>query len=304
MKVDVIQTSFSGGEFGPSLYGRTDIAQYANACEIVQNMLPRSYGPAISMPGTRYVATASDSTLRTRLIKFVFNRSDAYVIEMGDLYMRFYTNRGQVITPSGTEDLSAFGSNVKAHWKCNDNTNSTTVLDAQTTHNGSTSTITQSLSTTAIVSTGFQLNGIYHVSVTDHANFTRTAASQPMTIVGWAYYSNNGSTQAIVSKSGEYEFSINSSDQLSFIVSSGTADTKLLIHADGADGSTSFTDSSASGHTITANGNAQVDTDQKEFGTGSLLCDGTGDYLSIPDHADWDLEQAISRLIFGLGSTL
>jgi hypothetical protein len=288
MKVDVIQTSFSGGEFGPSLYGRTDIAQYANACEIVQNMLPRSYGPAISMPGTRYVATASDSTLRTRLIKFVFNRSDAYVIEMGDLYMRFYTNRGQVITPSGTEDLSAFGSNVKAHWKCNDNTNSTTVLDAQTTHNGSTSTITQSLSTTAIVSTGFQLNGIYHVSVTDHANFTRTAASQPMTIVGWAYYSNNGSTQAIVSKSGEYEFSINSSDQLSFIVSSGTADTKLLIHADGADGSTSFTDSSASGHTITANGNAQVDTDQKEFGTGSLLCDGTGDYLSIPDHADWD----------------
>jgi len=32
--------------------------------------------------------------------------------------------------------------------------------------------------------------------------------------------------------------------------------------------------------TITANGNAQVDTAQKKFGTGSYLGDGTGDFLS------------------------
>src|SRR3990167_9692502 len=102
MKIDIIQTSFAAGEIAPSLFGRADIAQYANACEIVENMLPRSYGPAISMPGTRYVATVSDSTLSTRLIKFVFNRSDAYAIEMGDLYMRFFTNRGQVTTRGGT----------------------------------------------------------------------------------------------------------------------------------------------------------------------------------------------------------
>jgi len=70
MKVDTIQTSFAGGEFGASLRGRTDIAQYANACEIVQNFLIRPYGSAISTPGTRYVATASDSTLKTRLIPF------------------------------------------------------------------------------------------------------------------------------------------------------------------------------------------------------------------------------------------
>lgn len=40
-------------------------------------------------------------------------------------------------------------------------------------------------------------------------------------------------------------------------------------------------------HTVTANGNAQLDTAQKKFGTASLLLDGTGDYLSIPDSADW-----------------
>lgn len=35
--------------------------------------------------------------------------------------------------------------------------------------------------------------------------------------------------------------------------------------------------------TITAYGNAQVDTSNPKFGTGSLLLDGTGDYLEVPD---------------------
>lgn len=292
MKFDVIQTSFASGEIAPSLQGRTDIAQYANACATVQNMLPRPYGPAISMPGTRYVATVSDSTLRTRLIPFVFNRTDAYVIEMGDLYMRFFTNRGQVVSKAGTEDLSAFTANLIAHYKMNDNvggTGTTVVLDAVGSHNGTASTVTSSLSTTAIVSTGFDLDGRYHVSVADHINFTRTASTQPMTIALWGYYRNNGSNQCLFSKSGEYELSINSSNELSFIVTAGIGDSKLLAHCDGTDASTSFTDSSNSSHTITANGNAQVDTSQKVFGTGSLLLDGSGDYLSVPDHDDWNL---------------
>lgn len=102
MKVDTIQTSFAGGEFGPDLYGRTDIAQYANACEIVENFLIRSYGPAISAPGTKYIGTVSTSTVKNRLIKFIFNRTDSYVIEMGPLYFRFYTNGGIVVTTGTT----------------------------------------------------------------------------------------------------------------------------------------------------------------------------------------------------------
>lgn len=101
-KIDHIQTSFAGGEFGPSLFGRTDIVQYANACQTVKNFLIRPYGPAISTPGTRYIATVSDSTLQTRLIKFVFNRSDAYIIEMGEKYFRYFTNGGVVVTTGST----------------------------------------------------------------------------------------------------------------------------------------------------------------------------------------------------------
>lgn len=286
-KVDTIQTSFAGGEFGPSLYGRTDIAQYANACAIVENFLIRPYGSAISAPGTNYVATVSDSTLRTRLIKFVFNRTDAYVIEMGDLYMRFFTNRGQVITPVATEDLSAYSANLKAQWKANDNTNSTTVLDGTGSHSGSVGTLTSSISTTGIINQAFDLKGLYHVSVADHADFTRTASSQPMTIMGWFYYKNNGATQALISKSNEYDLLINSSDQLVYNAYSANSNTKLLLHMNGTDGSTTFTDSSASANAVTAIGNAQIDTAQSKFGGASGLFDGSGDYLSMPDSADF-----------------
>ena len=61
--------------------------------------------------------------------------------------------------------------------------------------------------------------------------------------------------------------------------------TKLLLHCDGTDGSTTFTDES--GKTVTAVGNAQIDTAKKVFWTGSALFDGTGDWLSIPDSADF-----------------
>lgn len=56
----------------------------------------------------------------------------------------------------------------------------------------------------------------------------------------------------------------------------------LLLHCDGTDGSTSFPDSSLFNRTVTAHGNAQVDTAQFKFGTGSALLDGSGDYLTAP----------------------
>ena len=105
-KVSYIKTSFAGGQFGSSLWGRTDVAQYDNACEIVENMLVRPYGSAISTPGTRFInetktsALGSDSTVR--LIPFIFNREDSYVFEAGDYYFRFYTDRGIVITTGTT----------------------------------------------------------------------------------------------------------------------------------------------------------------------------------------------------------
>lgn len=45
---------------------------------------------------------------------------------------------------------------------------------------------------------------------------------------------------------------------------------------DGADAATTFTDSETTPKTVTANGNAQIDTAQSKFGGASALFDGTG----------------------------
>lgn len=62
---------------------------------------------------------------------------------------------------------------------------------------------------------------------------------------------------------------------------------QLLLHGDGTNGSTTITDSSTTPHTMTANGNAQITTTSPKFGTGSILFDGAGDYVSTPDSADF-----------------
>ena len=59
------------------------------------------------------------------------------------------------------------------------------------------------------------------------------------------------------------------------------ANVSALLHFDGADGSTTFTDQKAL--TWTGVGNAQIDTAQTKFGTGALLLDGAGDYIGTPD---------------------
>lgn len=59
--------------------------------------------------------------------------------------------------------------------------------------------------------------------------------------------------------------------------------TKALLHFDGTDGSTTFTDET--GRTWTAAGNAQIDTAQKKFGTASGLFDGAS-YIDTPDSVD------------------
>lgn len=55
----------------------------------------------------------------------------------------------------------------------------------------------------------------------------------------------------------------------------------LLIHGNGANGATTFTDNSPYGLAITRVGSAQIDTSSKPYGTGSILLNGTTDALSV-----------------------
>lgn len=70
-----------------------------------------------------------------------------------------------------------------------------------------------------------------------------------------------------------------------YVIQEKSNSTKLMLHLDGADGSTAITDET--GKTVTANGNAQIDTAQSQFGGASGLFDGNGDYLTLADSDDW-----------------
>ena len=66
------------------------------------------------------------------------------------------------------------------------------------------------------------------------------------------------------------------------------ANTLLLIHSNTTMGSTTFTDSSSSAHTITANGN--VDHVAPKIGLGMLAVNKVAQsYVSFPDSRDWDV---------------
>lgn len=92
-----IQASFNAGELSPRLAGRADIAKYAAACALLEGFVPLIQGPAQRRAGFRYVAEVKNSTDRTWLVKFEFNTTQAYQLEFGNGYIRFFANHGQVI---------------------------------------------------------------------------------------------------------------------------------------------------------------------------------------------------------------
>jgi hypothetical protein len=91
-----MQTSFGGGEFSPLMNGQVDLDRYRQALEKCLNYLPTLQGGLVRRSGTKYVSEVKDSTKSTRLIPFEFSTTQAYILEFGDEYIRFYRNNGQI----------------------------------------------------------------------------------------------------------------------------------------------------------------------------------------------------------------
>lgn len=122
-----------------------------------------------------------------------------------------------------------------------------------------------------------------------HANLHLGAGAGSYTVTGTNASLLHGRT--LVAGAGSYTLT---GTNASLVLDIPFSAVKLLVGFEGTDASTTFTDESASPHTLTANGNAQVDTAQFKFGSASGLFDGTGDYISTGDSADWDLADANS----------
>lgn len=77
--------------------GRVDQERYSRGLHDSQNFIPLVSGPAMRRSGTVSVTAVKNSANRTWLRRFEFSQSQAFQIEFGDFYLRFYTNHGQVI---------------------------------------------------------------------------------------------------------------------------------------------------------------------------------------------------------------
>lgn len=96
-KAHPIQNSFNAGELSPTMDGRTDVDKYLIGGSVVENFIPMIEGPITRRPGTYFVAEVKDHADGAWLAKFEFNVDQAYILEFGDQYIRFYTNDGVVL---------------------------------------------------------------------------------------------------------------------------------------------------------------------------------------------------------------
>jgi hypothetical protein len=89
-----LTSNFNGGEISPRMEGRTDTAVYQIALAEMVNFAPSVEGPAVKVPGFRYIRAAAAAS--TWLSPFVMGRLQAYVIEWLEGKLRFFTNGGRI----------------------------------------------------------------------------------------------------------------------------------------------------------------------------------------------------------------
>lgn len=88
----VSQRSFTAGEVAPSLYERVDLVKYATGLRTCKNATVLRYGGVSNRAGTEFICEVSDSTKSVRLIPFIYNSDQTYVLEFGQNYMRVIKN--------------------------------------------------------------------------------------------------------------------------------------------------------------------------------------------------------------------
>lgn len=105
-KTTPIQTNFTGGEISPRLHGRIDLAKYGSALERCENFIIFPHGGMTKRPGTRFIASTKVTTA-VKLIPFIFSTTQSYVLEFGNLYIRFYRDEAQLYSGASIYEIAS-----------------------------------------------------------------------------------------------------------------------------------------------------------------------------------------------------
>ena len=99
--------SFTAGEMSSSMQGRTDFQKYFNAATRIENFVVLPHGPVTRRPGTYFTSEVKTSSLKTRLIPFTFSTEQAYILEFGNQYIRFFKDDGQIQSSGSAYEISS-----------------------------------------------------------------------------------------------------------------------------------------------------------------------------------------------------
>ena len=106
-RIHAIHTNFTAGEFSPLLEGRVDLDKYTSAVKELKNMVIMPHGGATRRGGWHLCEETYDSALgldkRARLIPFEYSSVQAYMLEFGENYIRFYMDGYQIQTETGDD---------------------------------------------------------------------------------------------------------------------------------------------------------------------------------------------------------
>jgi hypothetical protein len=95
-----LRSNFTAGELSDTIDTRTSFERYFNGSSILENFIIKPQGSLVRRKGSKYINEVKDSTKKTALIPFQFSASQTYVIEIGNQYMRFFSQQGQVLDGS------------------------------------------------------------------------------------------------------------------------------------------------------------------------------------------------------------
>lgn len=99
--------SFNAGEFSPLMMGQTDFQKWKSGCKKMLNFIPRSQGPAERRGGTYFVSEVKSSTNKVWLAKFEYNTTQAFILEFGPGYVRFFQNHGVAMSGSSPLEIAS-----------------------------------------------------------------------------------------------------------------------------------------------------------------------------------------------------
>lgn len=99
--------SFNAGELSPYLRDRSDIEKYASGCKTLENFIIMPYGGVQRRPGTEYLGGAKLPNKKASLVGFNFSTTTSFILEFGDLYIRFWKNGARVEVDGNPVELTS-----------------------------------------------------------------------------------------------------------------------------------------------------------------------------------------------------